>query len=157
MFGILKAYFNPTKLSQEVLNLRFFSGMHSQTPQILVVRLGNFLALPATRHRYGIQGIISEFSNSSPRLTRSSSRNALSARPGGSANGHNSVKSTINALGGKQDFYRFRLGIGERGGTDASDYVLAKLSSHERQFWQDEGVNLVLEEIEKVLKKLAGG
>ncbi|KAL0067742.1 hypothetical protein AAF712_005182 [Marasmius tenuissimus] len=81
----------------------------------------------------------------------------LSARLGGSANGHNGVKSIISALGGKQDFYRFRLGIGERGGTDASDYVLAKLSSHERQFWQDEGVDLVLEEIEKVVAKLVGG
>ncbi|KAL0569036.1 hypothetical protein V5O48_012932 [Marasmius crinis-equi] len=79
----------------------------------------------------------------------------LSACLGGSANGHNGVKSIIGALGGKQDFYRFRLGIGERGGTDAANYVLGRLSSHERQFWQDEGLEEVLEEIEKVAAKIA--
>ncbi|KAF9264105.1 peptidyl-tRNA hydrolase [Marasmius fiardii PR-910] len=74
----------------------------------------------------------------------------VSARLGGSANGHNGIKSIVAALGGKQDFYRFRLGIGERGGTDAAVYVMGKLSSHERQFWQDEGLDQILEEIEKV-------
>ncbi|KAG7098380.1 hypothetical protein E1B28_000338 [Marasmius oreades] len=74
----------------------------------------------------------------------------LSARLGGSANGHNGIKSIINALGGKQDFHRFRLGIGERGGADAAVYVMGRLSSHERQFWQEEGLDQVLEELEKV-------
>ncbi|KAL0063735.1 hypothetical protein AAF712_009292 [Marasmius tenuissimus] len=81
----------------------------------------------------------------------------LSARLGGSANGHNGVKGITSALGGKQDFYRFRLGIGERGNTDAATYVLGKLSSHERQFWQDEGLDDVLEEIAKVAAKVPGG
>ncbi|KAF5370809.1 hypothetical protein D9758_002124 [Tetrapyrgos nigripes] len=78
----------------------------------------------------------------------------VSARLGGSHNGHNGIKSIIAALGGEQRFYRFRLGIGEAGSTDASAYVLGKLSSHERQFWNNEGVDLVLEEIEKVALKV---
>jgi peptidyl-tRNA hydrolase, PTH1 family len=47
-------------------------------------------------------------------LTDSLSRpvEALSVKLGGSANGHNGVKSIISALGGEMRFYRFRLGIG---------------------------------------------
>ncbi|PPQ98777.1 hypothetical protein CVT24_003335 [Panaeolus cyanescens] len=80
---------------------------------------------------------------------------SLSVKLGGSANGHNGVKSIISALGGDMAFYRFRLGIG-RDQTDAADYVMQRLSSHERQFWNDEGVDLVLKEIEKIAKKSAG-
>jgi len=49
-------------------------------------------------------------------------------------------------------FYRFRVGIG-RDETDAATYVLCKLSSHERQFWGNEGVDLALREIEKIARK----
>ncbi|THV06748.1 peptidyl-tRNA hydrolase [Dendrothele bispora CBS 962.96] len=77
----------------------------------------------------------------------------VSARLGGSANGHNGIKSIIAAMGGEQRFYRFRLGIGEASQTDTAAYVMGKLSSRERQFWNDEGVDLVLEEIEKVVLK----
>ncbi|KAF8070108.1 peptidyl-tRNA hydrolase [Lyophyllum atratum] len=76
----------------------------------------------------------------------------LHARLGGSANGHNGVKSIISALGGEMNFYRFRVGIG-RDETDAATYVMRKLSSHERQFWNDQGLDLVLSEIEKVALK----
>ncbi|KAG5641846.1 hypothetical protein DXG03_004105 [Asterophora parasitica] len=76
----------------------------------------------------------------------------LHVRVGGSANGHNGVKSIISALGGEMNFYRFRVGIG-RDETDAAIYVMRKLSSHERQFWDNEGLDLVISEIEKVALK----
>ncbi|GLB37024.1 putative peptidyl-tRNA hydrolase [Lyophyllum shimeji] len=76
----------------------------------------------------------------------------LHVRLGGSANGHNGVKSIISALGGESNFYRFRAGIGREGG-DAATYVMGKVSSHERQFWDDQGLDLVLSEIEKVALK----
>lgn len=77
----------------------------------------------------------------------------LSVKLGGSANGHNGVKSVISALGGETDFYRFRIGIG-RNETDAAEYVMQKLSSHERQYWANEGLDLVLSELEnKVARK----
>ncbi|KAF8971122.1 peptidyl-tRNA hydrolase [Flammula alnicola] len=76
----------------------------------------------------------------------------LSVKLSGSANGHNGVKSIISALGGEMGFYRFRLGIG-RDGTDAATYVMRQLSSHERRFWDNEGLDLVLREIEKVALK----
>ncbi|KAF8902922.1 peptidyl-tRNA hydrolase [Gymnopilus junonius] len=77
---------------------------------------------------------------------------ALSVKLGGSANGHNGVKSIISALGGESGFYRFRLGIG-RDETDAAAYVLQRLSSHERQYWNNEGLDAILREIEKVALK----
>ena len=79
---------------------------------------------------------------------------ALSVKLGGSPNGHNGVKSLISALGGEMGFYRFRLGIG-RDESDAATYVMRQLSSHERRYWTDEGLDLILKEVEKVaLKKL---
>ncbi len=75
----------------------------------------------------------------------------LSVRLGGSPNGHNGLKSVISALGGEKGFYQFRIGIGR--GTDAADYVLGKLSSHERQFWQGRGLDLVVQQIESVVLK----
>jgi len=78
---------------------------------------------------------------------------ALSAKLGGSANGHNGVKSIISALGGEMGFYRFRLGIG-RDESDAAAYVMRQLSSHERRYWSDEGLDLVLKEIEKIALKV---
>jgi len=77
---------------------------------------------------------------------------ALSVKLGGSANGHNGVKSIISALGGEMGFYRFRLGIG-RDESDAAAYVMRQLSSHERQYWADKGLDLILEEIEKIALK----
>jgi peptidyl-tRNA hydrolase, PTH1 family len=77
---------------------------------------------------------------------------ALSVKLGGSANGHNGVKSIISALGGEMGFYRFRLGIG-RDESDAATYVMRQLSSHERRYWSDEGLDLILKEIEKVALK----
>ena len=77
---------------------------------------------------------------------------ALSVKLGGSANGHNGVKSIISALGGEMGFYRFRLGIG-RDESDAAEYVMRQLSSHERRFWGDEGLDLVVQEIETVALK----
>ena len=68
----------------------------------------------------------------------------LSPRFGGSANGHNGVRSIIEAFGGKKDFYRLRVGIG-RGEGSVSDYVLGRLPSFERQYWDadGEGMNTV--------------
>ncbi|RDB16686.1 putative peptidyl-tRNA hydrolase [Hypsizygus marmoreus] len=76
----------------------------------------------------------------------------LQVRLGGSANGHNGLKSIISSLGNDMNFYRFRVGIG-RDETDAAMYVMRKLSSHEQQFWNDRGLDLVLAEIEKVARK----
>ena len=76
----------------------------------------------------------------------------LSVKLGGSTNGHNGVKSIIAALGGETDFYRFRVGIG-RNETDAAAYVMCKLSPHERQFWANEGLDLILSELEHVVRK----
>lgn len=78
----------------------------------------------------------------------------LSARLGGSPNGHNGVKSVISALGNDPNFYRFRVGIGRNEGTDAADYVLQRLSNHEVQFWTADGIDLVLKEIEKIAHKV---
>jgi PTH1 family peptidyl-tRNA hydrolase len=77
----------------------------------------------------------------------------LSVKLGGSANGHNGIKSVIAALGG-DGFYRFRIGIG-RDQSDPADYVLQKLSSSERTFWSDggQGLNNVVREIHKIAKK----
>ncbi|KAJ4469548.1 peptidyl-tRNA hydrolase [Lentinula aciculospora] len=79
----------------------------------------------------------------------------LSVKLGGSANGHNGVKSIISAFGGEQGFYRFRLGIGERGSTDAADFVMGKLTPHERGFWVEDGLDRVLDQIEVVARKAA--
>ncbi len=76
----------------------------------------------------------------------------LAVRLGGSANGHNGVKSIISALGGEQNFWRFRAGVGY-GGSDMAAYVLGSLSNYERNFWRTEGLDLVLAEIEQVVKK----
>ena len=73
----------------------------------------------------------------------------LAVRLGGSANGHNGVKSIISALGGEQNFWRFRAGIGYDG-MGMSTYVLGRLSNHEKQFWTDEGLDLVLAGLEQV-------
>ena len=75
----------------------------------------------------------------------------VSWRLGGSANGHNGVKSVISALG-TPGFHRLRIGIGKNEGIDAADYVLQKLSNHERTFWgtYGQGLDLVLKNIERI-------
>jgi PTH1 family peptidyl-tRNA hydrolase len=80
----------------------------------------------------------------------------ISYKYGGSANGHNGVKSVISALGGNEDFHRLRIGIG-RNDVDASEYVLRKLSQHERQFWGEDGkgVDLVWSQIEKIVQNVS--
>ncbi|KAF5387307.1 hypothetical protein D9757_005773 [Collybiopsis confluens] len=80
----------------------------------------------------------------------------LSVKLGGSANGHNGVKSIISAIGGEQGFYRFRLGIGERGSVDAATFVMGKLTHREREFWTEDGLDDVLDEIEKIARKATG-
>ena len=56
----------------------------------------------------------------------------LRARPGGSAGGHNGLKSLIGLLG-TDDFARLRVGVG-RGDArrDLADHVLAKFDPEER-------------------------
>ncbi|KAF8198091.1 peptidyl-tRNA hydrolase [Pholiota molesta] len=44
----------------------------------------------------------------------------VSPKLGGSANGHNGIKSLIAALGGEAGFHRLRLGIGRDEGSDAA-------------------------------------
>ena len=75
----------------------------------------------------------------------------VSQKFGGSANGHNGVKSVISALG-TPDFYRLRIGIGKNEGVDAAEYVLQRLSNREREFWgaNGQGLDLVLKHIEKI-------
>ena len=67
----------------------------------------------------------------------------LSPRFGGSANGHNGVRSIIEALGGDKAFHRLRIGIG-RGEGSVADYVLSRLPSFERQYWDTNGAGLDL-------------
>ena len=56
----------------------------------------------------------------------------LRLRPGGSAGGHNGLKSLIQHLGG-QDFPRLRLGVGRpTDARDPSDHVLGKFSPEEQ-------------------------
>jgi peptidyl-tRNA hydrolase, PTH1 family len=60
-----------------------------------------------------------------------------SPKLGGSANGHNGVRSIISSLG-QNGFQRLRLGIG-RTDEDVYSYVLGSLSAEERAHWGDGG------------------
>lgn len=75
---------------------------------------------------------------------------SVSPKFGGSANGHNGVRSLISALGTK-DFFRLRLGIG-RSESDVVGYVLSRLPNFERQFWAPDGPgpDLIWEQIQKI-------
>ena len=55
-------------------------------------------------------------------------------RPGGSAAGHNGIKSLIQHLGGNQHFARVRIGIGTPAHPALSmkDYVLGRFSQEEQ-------------------------
>ncbi|KAI0063501.1 peptidyl-tRNA hydrolase [Artomyces pyxidatus] len=74
----------------------------------------------------------------------------LSPKHGGSAGGHNGIRSTISALK-TNEFHRLRVGIG-RPDSGVSDFVLGRLPSFERQFWSPEGpgLDLVMEQIERI-------
>ncbi|OAX37358.1 peptidyl-tRNA hydrolase [Rhizopogon vinicolor AM-OR11-026] len=79
---------------------------------------------------------------------------ALSPKMGGSANGHNGVRSVISALRGETNFHRFRIGIG-RGPGDAAEYVLAKLPLEEKFYWNGDGIglDLICNELERIARK----
>lgn len=73
-----------------------------------------------------------------------------SVKLGGSANGHNGVRSTIEALG-SADFSRIRVGIGQHGG-DAADYVLEAFPPAERAYWSSpEACEKIIADIESLL------
>jgi peptidyl-tRNA hydrolase, PTH1 family len=82
----------------------------------------------------------------------------LSYKLGGSANGHNGVKSVISALGGDAGFHRLRIGIGQND-VDAAEYVLGRLSRQEREFWGEHGagIDLVWHEVERIVGKTLSG
>ena len=75
----------------------------------------------------------------------------VSCKLGGSADGHNGVKSVISALG-TPGFHRLKIGIGRNNGIDAAKYVLQMLPNRERIFWgtYGQGLDLVLENIERI-------
>lgn len=80
----------------------------------------------------------------------------ISPKLGGSANGHNGVKSIISASG-TMEFYRLRLGIGSNrtdGYVDAAEYVLAPLSRQEKEWWTGDGLNAILKGIQQIALKL---
>ncbi|KAF8557631.1 peptidyl-tRNA hydrolase [Imleria badia] len=78
--------------------------------------------------------------------------NTLSVKFGGSANGHNGVRSVIAALGGDSNFHRFRIGIGRDG--DAAAYVLGRLSTEECAHWDvGGGLDVVCKELAKIALK----
>jgi len=82
---------------------------------------------------------------------------AVSLRFGGSANGHNGVRSLIAALSTK-DFFRLRLGIGKPE-SNVADYVLGRLPNFERQFWAPDGpgLELVWEQIQRIALQVEQG
>ncbi|KAI0310653.1 peptidyl-tRNA hydrolase [Amylostereum chailletii] len=79
----------------------------------------------------------------------------LSPKFGGSANGHNGVRSVIAAVK-TDEFHRLRIGIG-RPSSGVADYVLGRLSSFERQHWSPDGPGLdaVWEKVEDIARKVA--
>jgi len=76
----------------------------------------------------------------------------LSVKFGGSANGHNGVRSVISALGANADFYRLRIGIGRERDIDASEYVLSRLSHDELVHWGDIGLDMICSELGSVAR-----
>ena len=81
----------------------------------------------------------------------------LSPKFGGSANGHNGVRSIISALGGKADFHRLRIGIG-RGEGSIADFVLSPISSSERAHWGEggRGIDMVCTTLSQITTKIQG-
>lgn len=79
----------------------------------------------------------------------------ISPKFGGSANGHNGIRSIIAASRIGADFHRLRLGIGKNEGQDAADYVMASLSPVEREFWgpDGKGVDAAWKHIERIIQQ----
>ncbi|KAH0827993.1 peptidyl-tRNA hydrolase [Lanmaoa asiatica] len=76
----------------------------------------------------------------------------LSVKFGGSANGHNGVRSVMAALGGDPNFHRFRVGIGRDG--DAASYVLGRLSTEESVHWDvGGGLDMICRELTNIAQK----
>ena len=72
-------------------------------------------------------------------------------RKKGSAGGHNGIKSVIAQLG-TQNFYRIRIGVGEKPrGMDLADYVLGRFSSDER-IAVDKAIKEAADAVEMILK-----
>lgn len=76
----------------------------------------------------------------------------VSPKAGGSAEGHNGVRSIIQALGGNTAFRRIRVGIG-KGNGHVSTYVLGRLSEEERGHWAVRGLDDVWKEVEAIITK----
>ncbi|KAI6121560.1 peptidyl-tRNA hydrolase [Pisolithus sp. B1] len=77
----------------------------------------------------------------------------LSVKLGGSANGHNGVRSVIDALGANADFYRFRIGIGRDRAVDPAEYVLSKMPPDELLHWSGVGLDRVCSELGKIASR----
>ncbi|KAH7108374.1 peptidyl-tRNA hydrolase [Auriculariales sp. MPI-PUGE-AT-0066] len=77
-----------------------------------------------------------------------------SIKRGGSAGGHNGVRSAVDALG-SPDFARIRVGIGAHRG-DAATYVLENMSGTERSYWSStEACEKILLDIETLVSDSA--
>lgn len=73
----------------------------------------------------------------------------ISPKNGGSAQGHNGVRSVISSL--REDkFYRIRIGIG-RGNAEVDRHVLGRLSKSEQHFWSVEGLNPIWQHVERIV------
>ncbi|KAH7334025.1 peptidyl-tRNA hydrolase [Rhizoctonia solani] len=94
----------------------------------------------------------------------------VSPKFGGSANGHNGVRSVIASMSNmasqfstprpaNDEFHRIRLGIGRptHKAADVADYVLGPLSREELDWWAygGEGLNKVVVALEHIIKKAA--
>lgn len=72
-------------------------------------------------------------------------------RKKGSAGGHNGLKNVIGQLG-SEEFYRIRIGVGEKpGGYDLADYVLGHFSKEE-QILMKEGIEKAVSAAGLILK-----
>ncbi len=81
--------------------------------------------------------------------------NTLKLRHGGSAGGHNGLKSIIECLG-SQDFPRLKMGIGRDSSKDVISYVLGKYKPDEIVLYNDfldRGVEACMEVLDKGLNK----
>lgn len=80
-------------------------------------------------------------------------QNVISPKFGGSANGHNGVRSIITALGDNPNFHRLRVGIGKNT-VDAAAYVLGRLAEQEVNYWGEngQGTAVAWKAIEKIVK-----
>ncbi|CCA70132.1 hypothetical protein PIIN_04071 [Serendipita indica DSM 11827] len=78
----------------------------------------------------------------------------IAPRFGGSANGHNGIKSVIAAFGTK-DFWRIRIGIGMPPRGALEQYVLDRLSPEELRYWQPGGggIEKVWEAVIKIIEE----